>query len=76
MRKNYRNYIMKNKREQLLLSFNELYSIEKRAYEYYQDQLKEDLSINEARVITGIMNDEKCHMDTVKKIINLIEEAA
>lgn len=61
-------------KDQLIDSFNELYSIEKKAHDYYEKLLLEKETEHEKAVIQGIHNDEEHHMEIVKEIIAIIEE--
>ena len=60
-------------KEQLISSFEELHSIEKKAHDYYAKLLLEKETEHEKEVIQGIHDDEERHMEIVKEILAIIE---
>lgn len=62
-------------KEELIINFQELYAIEKKAHDYYEDLLKSDLNFHEKQVIQEIHDDEERHMDVANNIINIIKES-
>jgi len=60
-------------REKLIQSFEELFAIEKKAHDYYEKILQQNISDHEEEVVLAIHNDEERHMKIVKEIIQIIE---
>jgi len=58
--------------EQLTASFEELFLIEKKAHDYYQNLLDRSLSEHEEKIIQEIHDDEEKHMRIVKEILQII----
>jgi len=63
---------MSESREKLIASFEELYSIEKKARDYYQNILKQNISDHEKEVVLAIHADEERHMKIVQDILAII----
>jgi rubrerythrin len=64
---------MKITNQQLINAFEELYSIEKGAHDYYEKLLLEKETAHEKDVIQGIHDDEERHMKIVKEILTIAE---
>ncbi|MEI8060831.1 MAG: hypothetical protein WCG99_00880 [Candidatus Berkelbacteria bacterium] len=65
---------MSQSKEKLVQSFEELFSIEKKAHDYYQELLLEKETAHEKEVIQGIHDDEERHMKIVQDILEIIKE--
>jgi hypothetical protein len=60
--------------EQLVTSFEELYLIEKKAHDLYEQKLTEELTQHERNIIQSIHDDEERHMQIVTDIIKIIKK--
>ena len=63
---------MSQSQEKLVQAFEELFSIEQKAHDYYEKLLTENQTEHQKEVISRIHDDEEKHMKIVEEIISLV----